>query len=1018
MPEAAPRRSWLLNRRQQIATIFQTWADTARGREVAVPVFISDVEDVLTSRGLETPDLAMLQPTHQSYRTLLLQPSGPIYADTQRIGHLSLAAAAAKADAFLALAAQRGDHLVVTPEYFLPVSSLAKAAQGGPFPAEGALWVLGCESMTPAQLDSFKNNCAGHCDVIYEEDQAPAVQGSYFDPVAYFFTTRDTDKNIKRIVLFQFKTAPSRDDHGFENKQLRCGRAIYRFQGKDGYIKLSTIICSDALALGEDAGAIKKLSDRAVLIHIQLNPKPKHTDYRRYRNEIFRRSPDTTNCDIICLNWAENVVLHDSPDHPPQEWKNESGSAWYVPERRCSVQDVVVTSNEAKGLYYTRHEKKRHVLHFHYEEAVFALTVPKVLQDGAAVHDVLIGPQLDTRFTWSADAGKWLESTSCPETGWSAIINASPEVRVAFQSLTDIKDYLGENPAPDVIDRTGEAAFELLRRENKSHKNRVAVFYRTFAGVTKFAHIKQQTDITYDGGSMAWFSTREKVMQAASLAEQKEEELEREADVADTVAARLRGEMSSAGVVLPEDASLEALIAEAERLMSRIETVAARAKLLREQVAAADTVLSDLKTKADSATASYEDWELEWTRALSACRLDTFVKSVDDAEQALQKVEVVRANLEKAAATKKDRIDTMSADLEKFRVLAEEVVCRLEATELRGAEPRLVAAQLSARLADAWAAMQRREAAEESLAKAAGQLREAEQTVEQIQAKVAPLLKAAGVDKLDDAAPLVERSDLWRALNLRHEQARQLLTQDSDGLGLEAVVAEVDACDLGQLAAELAITSDALEATQPLLTELAEARVRAEQAVKAISGGSDAAAAESRRNEALADMAEASERYIKVATAVTLLTWAIDRYREQKQGPMLSRAGAIFAKLTLGRYSKLFVDYEKTPLSLSALRVDGRDVEVAGMSEGTRDQLYLALRLAALEIHLDKSKPLPFVADDLFINFDDERSTAGLEALRELSTRTQVLFLSHHDHLLPRVRQVFGDEVNVVALER
>jgi hypothetical protein len=409
---------------------------------LASPVFISDIEDVLALRGLETPDLALLQTTHQSYRALLLQPAGPIYADTQRIGPLNLAGAAAQADAFLALAAQRGDQLVVTPEYFLPVSSLAKAAQGGPFPAEGALWVLGCESMTPARLASFKEDCAGHCDVIYEEDPAPAVQGNYFDPVAYFFITRDADKKFKRVVLFQFKTAPSRDDHGFENKQLRCGRAIYRFQGKDGYIKLSTIICSDALDLGEDADANKKLSDRTVLIHIQLNPKPKQTDYRRYRNEVFRRSPVTTDCDILCLNWAQNVVQHDSPDHAPHEWKNESGSAWYLPERRCSVKDDEVANNEVKGLYYTRHEKKRHVLHFHYDEAIFALTVPKVLQDGAAVHDVLIGPQLDTRFTWSADAGTWLESTSCPETGWSAIINASPEVTAAFQSLTDIKDRL------------------------------------------------------------------------------------------------------------------------------------------------------------------------------------------------------------------------------------------------------------------------------------------------------------------------------------------------------------------------------------------------------------------------------------------------------------------------------------------------------------------------------------------------------------------------------------------------
>ena len=96
---------------------------------MTLPVFISDVEDVLAVRGLETPDLAMLQTTHQSYRALLFQPSGPIYADTQRIGHLDLAAAAAQADAFLAMAAGRGDQLVVTPEYFLPVSSLAKASR-------------------------------------------------------------------------------------------------------------------------------------------------------------------------------------------------------------------------------------------------------------------------------------------------------------------------------------------------------------------------------------------------------------------------------------------------------------------------------------------------------------------------------------------------------------------------------------------------------------------------------------------------------------------------------------------------------------------------------------------------------------------------------------------------------------------------------------------------------------------------------------------------------------------------
>jgi len=88
------------------------------------------------------------------------------------------------------------------------------------------------------------------------------------------------------------------------------------------------------------------------------------------------------------------------------------------------------------------------------------------------------------------------------------------------------------------------------------------------------------------------------------------------------------------------------------------------------------------------------------------------------------------------------------------------------------------------------------------------------------------------------------------------------------------------------------------------------------------------------------------------------------------------------------------------------------------MSEGTRDQLFLALRIAALELQLANKAALPFVADDLFINFDDARARAGFEALQNLSQKTQVLFLTHHDHLLPLIREVFGAGVNVVELQR
>ncbi|MCZ8061760.1 hypothetical protein [Silanimonas sp.] len=572
---------------------------------------IQDVRAVLARYGLEEPDLALLRADERPYRALLLQPAGPFYADSSRIGPLDLEDATNRANALLKMAAQRGDQLVVTPEYFLPRRALEEAALGDSFPAQGALWVLGCESFSPDQLDEFRTRCNDHCDVIFETDQEPEVQGSFFDPVAYCFTTTRDDKSLRRVIIFQFKTAPSRDEHSFESRYLRCGRSIYQFKNRDGLIKLSTIICSDAFAIGDDPQAIRQLADRTILIHIQLNQKPKHTDYRRYRNEIFRLSQDITNCDIVCLNWARNVVLHE-PSKEPSAWKNESASAWYLPERRCSVDDAEVGGNEAKGLYYTAHEKKRHVLHFHYDEAVFALTVPKIVNQGLAILDVRIGPTLDERHVWQSGTTSWALDSSCPDTGWREMVGADDESRAAFADLMDtanrlhieravslscgqkavaeawfrvdrldvfriaecetveratleldgnseargrrrqrivkvsilghilrtqelplpIRDlggggasinwspnspntnvskpgflpalvtYLGDCPDPEQIKRTCEAAFELLRRENKPHKARIGVCYRTAGGETKFAEIKAQTDFTYDGSSM------------------------------------------------------------------------------------------------------------------------------------------------------------------------------------------------------------------------------------------------------------------------------------------------------------------------------------------------------------------------------------------------------------------------------------------------------------------------------------------------------------------------------------
>src|SRR5690606_35628660 len=98
-----------------------------------------------------------------------------------------------------------------------------------------------------------------------------------------------------------------------------------------------------------------------------------------------------------------------------------------------------------------------------------------------------------------------------------------------------------------------------------------------------------------------------------------------------------------------------------------------------------------------------------------------------------------------------------------------------------------------------------------------------------------------------------------------------------------------------------ALQSDIEQASQAQ-SDLAVQLADAERELQSMAGADEAAQAEARRQDALARMGEAAERYVKVFTAARLLRWSIDRYREERQGPMLARASAIFSQLTLNSF--------------------------------------------------------------------------------------------------------------------
>jgi len=83
------------------------------------------------------------------------------------------------------------------------------------------------------------------------------------------------------------------------------------------------------------------------------------------------------------------------------------------------------------------------------------------------------------------------------------------------------------------------------------------------------------------------------------------------------------------------------------------------------------------------------------------------------------------------------------------------------------------------------------------------------------------------------------------------------------------------------------------------------------------------------------------------------------------------------------------------------------------LSDGARDQLYLALRLASLERFGEHAELMPLLLDDVLIHFDDERARATLGVLGELSATTQVLFFTHHARHVELAREAIPARVLV-----
>jgi uncharacterized protein YhaN len=170
-----------------------------------------------------------------------------------------------------------------------------------------------------------------------------------------------------------------------------------------------------------------------------------------------------------------------------------------------------------------------------------------------------------------------------------------------------------------------------------------------------------------------------------------------------------------------------------------------------------------------------------------------------------------------------------------------------------------------------------------------------------------------------------------------------------------------------------------------------------------IAGSTEVNTAAADQQAAIASLSRTLDEALVYHTASVLLAHALDGVEQSGGSEMLRKLSDIFQTLTNGVYSN--VTSEPDDSGRAELVMIQRDFpqerqHIDQLSEGTRDQLFLALRVAAIEDHLKTAEPLPFIGDDILQTFDDDRALAALRVLTQLSQHTQVIVLTHHRHIL------------------
>ena len=298
------------------------------------------------------------------------------------------------------------------------------------------------------------------------------------------------------------------------------------------------------------------------------------------------------------------------------------------------------------------------------------------------------------------------------------------------------------------------------------------------------------------------------------------------------------------------------------------------------------------------------------------------------------------------------------------------------------------------------------------IVEAQSELSDAESMVTNVLEALQELMRVSKLEASEELEPLIANLEKSKSIQDRIDRCREALSGLARGQGLDDFVVRVQsekADDLPQRKAHLEGSKGAKNAELQEVLSLLDGLNRQK---KELEKAGDAAADFRQQAESVAaTMKQDASRYIRLRLAAHFLQNQIEQFREENQGPLLERSGQVFKQMTRDAFDGLAAEFNDADIPvIVGRRENGANVPVDGMSDGSRDQLYLALRLAAMERYLEEHEPMPLILDDLLITFDNARTKAIIPQLVNLAKRTQVFLFTHHEHLVELCHETVGKD--------